>query len=136
MSSNKRFALSSVLCVLLASTALYAEFDAGYYAANTTRSIRQTLPHADGNGASYQVGAYPLYPATLAAGDGQTEVASYCNTCHSPRYIVMQPPLPAATWSAEVDKMVKNYGASIPDDATQKIVRYLQTHYTLETRKN
>ena len=53
------------------------------------------------------MGAYPLYPAALAAGDGEQEVTSYCNTCHSPRYITMQPPLPADTWTAEVNKMVK-----------------------------
>jgi len=29
------------------------------------------------------------------------DVQIYCNTCHSPRYITMQPPLPAATWESE-----------------------------------
>jgi hypothetical protein len=47
----------------------------------------------------------------------------------------MQPPLPAATWEAEVAKMNKAYGAPIPDGVSQKIVQYLQTHYTPETRK-
>jgi hypothetical protein len=135
VSSSKRFALSSVLCAFLASTALYAEFDAGFYAPERAGSIRQTLPHAAGSAASYEVGAYPLYPVNLAPGDGQSEVASYCNTCHSPRYITMQPPLPADVWAAEVNKMVKSHGASIPDDATQKIIQYLQFHYTPETRK-
>lgn len=134
-SSRKHFALSCVLCVLLASTALYAEFDAGFYAPERGGSIRQTLPPAAGSGASYEVGAYPLYPANLAPGDGQSEVASYCNTCHSQRYITMQPVLPAEVWTAEVNKMVKSYGASIPEDVTQKIIRYLQSHYTPETRK-
>jgi hypothetical protein len=47
----------------------------------------------------------------------------------------MQPTLPAATWEAEVNKMIKTYGAAIPDDSTRKIILYLQTHYTPETRK-
>jgi hypothetical protein len=47
----------------------------------------------------------------------------------------MQPPLPADMWAAEVNKMIKTYGASIPEDATQKIIQYLQSHYTPETRK-
>ncbi|HEY4741592.1 MAG: hypothetical protein WA734_19925 [Candidatus Acidiferrales bacterium] len=85
--------------------------------------------------ASYEVGAYPLYRYTLASGNGREEVASYCNTCHTPRFIIMQPPLPADAWAAEVHKMVKTYGASIPEDATQKIIQYLQSHYTPETRK-
>jgi hypothetical protein len=47
----------------------------------------------------------------------------------------MQPPLPAATWEAEVTKMRKTFGATIPDEATAKIIGYLKTHYTPETRK-
>ncbi len=135
MKSRKIFALVSVLCVFLASTALYAEFNAGFYTQNEPGSIRQTLPYAATAGASYDVGAYPLYPASLAPGDGQQEVNSYCNTCHSPRFITMQPPLPADVWAAEVNKMVKTHGASIPDDAIQKIIQYLQSHYTPDNRK-
>jgi len=47
----------------------------------------------------------------------------------------MQPPLPAATWEAEVNKMNKTLGAAIPEDNTRKILLYLQAHYTPETRK-
>jgi len=93
------------------------------------------MPPATTASSSYEVAAYTLYPATLAADDGEQEVASYCNTCHSTRYITMQPPLPTDTWTAEVNKMAKAYGASIPDDATQKIIHYLQSHYTPDTRK-
>ncbi|MFZ0038696.1 MAG: hypothetical protein WAK91_14805 [Candidatus Acidiferrales bacterium] len=124
-----------MLCALLASTALYAEFNAGYYSQNEPGTIRQTLPFAASTSTSYEVGAYPLFPFTLAPGDGRQEVTSYCNTCHTPRFIITQPPLPGDVWAAEVNKMVKTYGASIPDDATQKIIQYLQSHYTPETRK-
>lgn len=55
--------------------------------------------------------------------------------CHSTRYITMQPPLPAATWEAEVNKMNKTFGANIPEAVSQKIVRYLQANYTPATRK-
>jgi hypothetical protein len=118
-----------------ASAALYAQFNAGFYTLQGPGSIRQTIPSAATASASYDVAAYTLYPAMLASDDGEQEVASYCNTCHSTRYISMQPPLPAETWTAEVNKMVKTYGASIPDDSTQKIIHYLQSHYTPETRK-
>jgi hypothetical protein len=47
----------------------------------------------------------------------------------------MQPPLPAAAWASEVKKMIDVYGAPMPDEAAQKIIKYLQTHYTPETRK-
>ena len=42
----------------------------------------------------------------------------------------MQPPLPAATWEAEVTKMRKTLGAPIPDASAALIVKYLQAHYT------
>jgi hypothetical protein len=31
--------------------------------------------------------------------------------------------------------MNKTFGAAIPDDNTQKIILYLQAHYTVENRK-
>lgn len=135
MTSLRKFALVTAICAFFASAAIYAQFNAGFYAPEVSGSIRQTMPRAAGVGASYEIAAYPLYRTELAAGDGEQEVSSYCNTCHSPRYITMQPPLPADTWTAEVNKMIKTYGASIPDDSTQKIIRYLQSHYTPETRK-
>jgi len=133
--SSRWFSLAIGLCALFASAALCGEFNAGFYTSGGSGMIRQALPRVAPTGASYDVGSYILYPAILASGDGEQEVASYCNTCHSPRYIIMQPPLPADAWTAEVNKMVKTYGASIPDDATPKIILYLQSHYTPENRK-
>jgi hypothetical protein len=135
VTSLMKFALVTAICAFFASAALYAQFNAGFYTLQGPGSIRQTMPPAATASVSYEVAAYTLYPAMLAADDGDQEVASYCNTCHSTRYITMQPPLPAETWTAEVNKMMKTYGASIPDDATQKIIHYLQSHYTPETRK-
>ena len=51
--------------------------------------------------------------------------------CIRDSYITMQPVLPASTWTDEVNKMIKTYGAAVPDDAAQKIIQYLQSHYTL-----
>ena len=135
MTPLKKFTLVTTICGFFASAAIYAQFNAGFYAPEVSGSIRQTMPRAGGVGASYEIAAYSLYRTDLAAGDGEQRVSSYCNTCHSPRYITMQPPLPADTWTAEVNKMIKAYGASIPDDSTQKIIQYLQSHYTPETRK-
>jgi hypothetical protein len=47
----------------------------------------------------------------------------------------MQPPLPAAMWESEVNKMNKTFGAGIPEENTRKIILYLQGHYTAENRK-
>jgi mono/diheme cytochrome c family protein len=48
-----------------------------------------------------------------------------CITCHSLRYIQMQPDFPEETWQKIVDKMVKSFGAPIPDSTSKAIVRYL-----------
>jgi hypothetical protein len=129
------FVLNLLAVSMLASAALYADLQSGYYSPAGAPSMAQQMPSKASPDASYEVGTYPIYPNLFLSGEGVTEVTAYCNTCHSPRYIMMQPPLPAAVWTAEVNKMVNTYGASIPDDAKQKIIQYLQTHFTPETRK-
>lgn len=49
----------------------------------------------------------------------------FCLTCHSTKYIEMQPNFSEKTWQKIVDKMVKNFGAAIPDSAVKVIVKYL-----------
>jgi mono/diheme cytochrome c family protein len=125
-----------VVCGLaLAAGVVYAEFKRGYYSPAELGSLRQAAPIQLLPDANYQVSAYPVPAVDLAPGDGLQDVQIYCNTCHGPRYITMQPPLPAATWEAEVDKMNKTFGAGIPEDNTKRIILYLQAHYTLENRK-
>ena len=119
----------------LATAALYADFQSGYYSPRGAASLAQEAPPKLSLDGTYEVGVYPIYPPIFPSGDGAQEVKAYCNTCHSGRYITTQPPLPAAVWEAEVNKMANTYGASIPDDAKQKIIQYLQTHFTPETRK-
>lgn len=48
-----------------------------------------------------------------------------CITCHSLRYIKMQPDFNEKTWQKIVDKMVKSFGAPIPDSTSKAIVKYL-----------
>ena len=132
---NRARATLLALCGLVTAAALYAQLKKGHYAPAELGILRQAT-HVDlSPDSNFQVSAYPAPAADLAPGDGLQDVQIYCNTCHSPRYITMQPPLPAATWEAEVNKMNKTFGAAIPDDATQKILLYLQAHYTPETRK-
>jgi hypothetical protein len=118
-----------------AGSLVYAQFDAGYYSQENLGAIMQPAAPRENDGATYAVTAYPLYTPELAPGPGREEVQSYCSTCHSTRYITMQPPLPPETWAAEVNKMVKVMGQPIPDDVQPVIIKYLQTHYAFETRK-
>ncbi len=123
------------LVVLIAARLLFAQPQTGSYAPGTLGKLDQSAPAALTEDSRFAVSAYPLYVPELAEGEGRAETDGFCNLCHSTRYITMQPPLPAATWEAEVNKMRKTLGAPIPDAAAAKIIRYLQTHYTPETRK-
>ncbi len=135
MRRRKWYVLAVTPMFLLAARGLYADFRAGYYTTAGPETIHQTLPNIVSTDATYDAGEYPIYYPELAAGDGKDDVENNCELCHSPRYITMQPVMPAQAWADEVNKMRKTYGASIPDDTAQKIIQYLGTHYTPETRK-
>jgi hypothetical protein len=129
-------ATSLVICgVVVAACLVYADLKKGEYSPSQLGSLEQAAPIELSPDSNYQESAYPVPAPDLAAGDGLQEVRVYCNTCHSPRYITMQPPLPGATWEAEVTKMNKAFGAGIPEETTHKIILYLQAHYTPENRK-
>jgi hypothetical protein len=133
---NRAVAIFMVACgVAITAGVVFADLKKGYYSSDQLGSIQQAAPAALSPDADYGVSVYPVPTLELAPGEGRQDVQIYCNTCHSPRYITMQPPLPGATWEAEVKKMNKAYGAGIPEDTARKIIVYLQTHYTPETRK-
>jgi len=50
---------------------------------------------------------------------------SHCLVCHSSDYVFTQPKLTRKQWTAEVTKMVKVYGAAVPDADATAIVDYL-----------
>lgn len=132
---NRIPAICFVVCALvIVVSVVFADLKKGYYRPAELGSLRQTALIELAPDSNYQVSAYPAPSVDLVPGDGSQEVQIYCSTCHSPIYITMQPPFPAATWEAEVNKMIKTFGAAIPEDSTQKIIRYLQAHYTVENR--
>lgn len=135
MRTLKWYLVAVTALSILAARVLYADFRAGYYTPTGPQTIHQMLPNVVSTDATYDAGQYPIYYPELAAGDGKDDVENNCELCHSPRFITMQPPLSAQAWSDEVNKMRKTFGASIPDDTAQKIIQYLGTHYTPETRK-
>jgi ABC-type sugar transport system substrate-binding protein len=72
----------------------------------------------------------PPETATLKPGPNLETASGYCGACHSVDYILTQPPsVGAGFWQAEVTKMQKAYGASIPADDAKKIVDYLNATY-------
>jgi hypothetical protein len=129
------FFLCAAALTLAAATLLYAQSESGAYMQRNPGSLAQPAVPAPTDDAKYAAGSYPLYWPELEPGAGKDLVTGYCNTCHSPRYILMQPPLTHDQWAAEVTKMVKTFGIEIPDSDQTTIIRYLADHYSLETRK-
>ncbi|HHT9111039.1 MAG TPA: sulfide dehydrogenase [Candidatus Brocadiaceae bacterium] len=120
---------------ILAQSKLPGIVNSGMYYQGTVGIISQYRPLQHVPDAIYSVGAYPLNTPELSPVNGKDVVQFYCRFCHSATYITMQPPLPTATWKAEVLKMINVYGAPIPEDIESQIVEYLQSNYTPETRK-
>ena len=61
----------------------------------------------------------------LPPGPGHDQFAAQCVICHSPRYVLNQPAFPRKTWTTEVHKMIKGYGAPIDSQQERGIVNYL-----------
>lgn len=119
----------------LASGLLLAQVEQGSYQPSALGQIQQSPPLVLSDDSVYQISTYPLYPSRLTEGEGQAETEGFCSLCHSTRYITMQPPLPAASWEAELTRLRKTFGAPVPVPPAALIIKYLQAHYTPDTRK-
>jgi mono/diheme cytochrome c family protein len=65
-----------------------------------------------------------------AGGPGYAAAKADCGACHSADYVATQPPGKGKDfWTAEVTKMVKVYGASIPEGDRDAIAAYLAETY-------
>ncbi len=71
----------------------------------------------------------PVVEVHLKSGPGIDKVSTLCNICHSTDYITMQPAFSRATWTAEVNKMVKVMGAPINEEDAKTIINYLVSNY-------
>jgi sulfite dehydrogenase (cytochrome) subunit B len=69
-------------------------------------------------------------PIALKRAPGLDKVEQNCAACHSLDYIEMNSPfLNAAGWDAEVTKMIKAFGAPIPEADAKAIADYLKANY-------
>jgi len=104
---------------------------------NITSSITSVLCLYMLDIACIQTSAQPLGNATneptnlnaiqtiLPHATGYEVFQTNCISCHSARYIQMQPELPEKTWIAIVTKMQKSFGAPFTDSSANEIVQYL-----------
>jgi len=67
----------------------------------------------------------PELQPELPAGDGQKLVLIACASCHTPQYIMHQPPLSREAWTTSVNKMRTTYSAPIKEENVKPIVDYL-----------
>ncbi|QWK19817.1 MAG: cytochrome c [Hydrogenobacter thermophilus] len=66
----------------------------------------------------------------LKDGEGKALVEANCSVCHSLDYIQMNSPfLDKKGWEAEVNKMIKAFGAPVKQEDVPKIVDYLTKYY-------
>jgi mono/diheme cytochrome c family protein len=69
-------------------------------------------------------------PIQLKQATGLDKVETNCGGCHSLDYVIMNSPFPtSAVWEAEVNKMVKAFGAPIEEPDAKTIVEYLKNNY-------
>ncbi|HXW27014.1 MAG TPA: cytochrome c [Xanthobacteraceae bacterium] len=69
-------------------------------------------------------------PVALKQAPGLDKVEANCSACHSLDYIQMNSPFPnAATWDAEVAKMINAFGAPIGEADARAIADYLKANY-------
>ena len=77
----------------------------------------------------------PHFEPELTAAPGRDEYLVVCVSCHSPRYVTMQPFFSQRQWEETVDKMAKVYGAQMDPGQRTSIVQYLvATHGPDSTR--
>jgi cytochrome c553 len=67
----------------------------------------------------------PAGDAMFPGGSKADAINNNCLACHSADMVLNQPPLPKATWEAEVQKMIDAYRAPIDSSDVQAIVDYL-----------
>ena len=75
----------------------------------------------------------PNYNPEMPAGKHLQLFNNNCTVCHSARYVLMQPPLAASVWTAEVRKMHKVFGCPLKEADIQPLVDYLTTQQTPES---
>ncbi len=69
-------------------------------------------------------------PVNLKKAPGLDKVEANCAACHSLDYVLMNSPFPGrALWDAEVDKMIKVFGAPINEADAKTIKEYLLKNY-------
>jgi len=75
-----------------------------------------------------------IAPPSLPDGPNKEKFEINCSTCHSLRYVTMQPRFSKKVWTTEVQKMIDTYKAQFAKEDVEPIVEYLvSAHGTNDT---
>jgi hypothetical protein len=107
-----------VLCLALPARNTPARTEAG-----APRIPAESL--APGQGPVYSIVLPYDEKLHVPSGPNREQFAALCRLCHSPRFVLSQPPLTEKKWTEVVHKMVAVYGAPVPADQERDIVNYL-----------
>src|SRR5437660_8075691 len=132
MSSNKqRWRSSDVkllirnFCSTLALLCL-ASWQAGGGGPDTRSSVATNASSAEAQAISTARRlTLPHFEPKMPFAPGRDEFMRACLTCHSARYVTMQPPFSRRQWEETVRKMIKTYGAPVDEFQIGKIIDYL-----------
>src|SRR5439155_26922608 len=69
--------------------------------------------------------ALPYLEPNMPVAPGRDEFMRACVTCHSARYVTMQPPFSRRQWEETVRKMINTYGAPADEFQVGRIIDYL-----------
>ena len=72
-----------------------------------------------------QPSGLPEFDPDLPPGKGREIVTVRCAVCHTPHYILNQPPFTKQVWTNEITKMRTAYGAPITPEEEPQILEYL-----------
>ncbi len=117
---SQKFAFVVALCIFGANMTGWR------CGADTHQALETNSPVSKATvmGSVYSI-ALPHFEPDMPALPGRETFLTGCASCHSPRYITMQPTFPRRQWEETVGKMVKTYGAPIDEQQQQAIVDYL-----------
>lgn len=116
MSNQKNaFVIAIIAAVLTASVTLWSQ----------QTSAGATKPDAKAASSQIHKIVLPQYPPEIPAGPNVDTYRKDCLTCHTARYVSMQPRFSKTVWQNEVKKMIDAFGATIPEADQPLIVEYL-----------
>ena len=113
--------------ILLAPVLFFRTMQPQPVPSNKGTETSSQAPESNGQDEMVRSIILPHFVPQFAPGPGREQFLTACVSCHSPRYVSMQPRFPRKVWDAEVHKMIKVFGAPVSEQQAGPIVEYLMS---------